>query len=64
MPRNTSKGLDEQVTVTKKGFNYFCNKCVKSFRYKSLKETLAKGGMWNWLTCPDCGEIVTDLKRK
>lgn len=65
MTRNAyNKGLDEEIKITKKGFNYFCSVCVKSFRFKSLVEKSEKGGMWSWLTCPDCGEIVVDLKRK
>ena len=55
---------DDEIKIVKKGFNYFCHTCFESFRFKSLVETLAKGGMYNWLTCPKCGEIVTDLKRK
>ena len=52
----------DEIKITKKGFNYFCNECYESFRYKSLVEKKAE--LWNWLCCPKCGEIVTDLKRK
>ena len=46
----------------RKGFNYYCVECDKAFRYAKTVEK--KDKLWNWLTCPDCGEILTDLKRK
>lgn len=52
----------DEIEITKKGFNYYCESCMESFRYAKLVEK--KDVLWNWLTCPHCGEIVTDLKRK
>ena len=56
---------DEIKLEIKKGFNYYCESCNESYRYASLvgkKEKITE--MFIWLTCPKCGETVTDLKRK
>lgn len=53
---------DNEPKVVKKGFNYYCYKCVESFRWASLKDK--KTDLYIMKVCPNCGEMVTDLKKK
>ena len=47
------------------GWSYYCIDCDKKYRYKQLLPKLERSHeMFYFMTCPQCGEMVIDLKRK
>jgi len=54
--------FDTDPDVIKKGFNYYCFACKESYRWGKL--VAKEMGVFEMMTCPECGEMVTDLKRK
>ena len=46
------------------GWHYWCTECSKKFRFKQLIPTDDLNKIFQYLACPECGEIILDLKRK
>lgn len=65
MPKYKRKPDEFDLIKIGGGWSYYCVPCQKKYRYKQL---VAKDeptvGMFQFMTCPTCGEIVVDLKRK
>ncbi len=65
MPKYKRKPDEFDLIKIGGGWSYFCVPCQKKYRYKQLVEKLeSKAGMFFFMVCPECGEMVVDLKRK
>ena len=58
----TKKKWKKEVLKTKKGFPFYCTECDIFYRYNKLVSKPV--GIYQVLTCPECGEMVEDIKRK
>lgn len=48
----------------KLGFNYHCEKCNEYFRWAKLVPEIQEGPVpMHFMCCPNCGEMVVDIKR-
>jgi predicted SprT family Zn-dependent metalloprotease len=61
MAKKKEETQDEPLVI-KKGFNYYCSDCNEFYRWAKLVPKTLK--LYQIMTCPECGEMVTDYKRK